>query len=191
MRETINLDAPGAEALGRRFRNIGRLGFWAQVILAIAPLLIGAGAFFMSDSVNPPGARFNVLGMLAIASLLVLVFTTFWFRRYMHIADRIGGMSPRSLRRTVWTGLTASSTGIALSIIVLVFEVTYMLFLFLEAPQGGVPVLQTSVEAASWVSAIHMLSVLALVLTIAAEIIALVLGLILLNHVWRAVGSED
>jgi hypothetical protein len=65
--------------------------------------------------------------------------------------------------------------------VVMKIEVGHLLFYFLSAPQGGVPVFQTAGAApASWVSAVDMLSLMALLLTLAAEIIVLVLGLWLL-----------
>lgn len=171
------------------------MGFWAQVILGVAPIVLGSAAFLVSASVIAPGSRFNLIGLLAIGSLLILLFTTLWFRRYARIGMRLGteagAISPRALLRIVWTGLAASSAGILLSIVVMIFEVGYLLFRFLEAPQGGVPVIQTTGDAA-WISAIDMLGLLALVFTLAAEIIALVLGLLLLSRVWAALwpGAE-
>jgi hypothetical protein len=45
------------------------------------------------------------------------------------------------------------------------------LFYFLSTPQGGVPVVQTTqADTASWVSAVDMLSLLALILTLFAEL---------------------
>lgn len=181
--------APDRMRLGRSFRRIGQAGFWAQILLAIIPVVVGSAAFMVSTSVNAPGSRFGLVGYLAIASFVILLFTTLWFRRYIRIGARLeadgGAMSPKALLRTVWTGLIASSCGILLSIVVTIFEVGYLLFRFLEAPQGGVPVIQTGGDAA-WISAIDVLSLLALVFTMAAEIIVLVLGLLLLSRVWAA-----
>jgi hypothetical protein len=186
-----SIPAAARDDLARAMRRVGRLGFWAQVVLAIVPLAIGGAAFLVSERIAAPGTRFNLLAVLAVASLLILLFTTFWFWRYPRVADRLssGMIDGRRLMRTVWTGLTASAAGIVLSIVVMAFEVGYLLFRFLEMPQGGVPVIQTTGEGASWISAIDMLSLLALVFTIAAEIITLVLGLVLLGRLWALAGG--
>lgn len=187
----MDLDDRSFAALAGAFRRTGRLGFWVQAVLAVLPVILGAAAFLFSDNVSAPGMRINFLGMLAIASLLVLAFTTFWFRRYVWIADRLDNFSAAGLQRTVWVGISASAAGICFSIVVMLAEVIYLLFRFLETPQGGVPVLQTTLDQASWVSAIDMLSLLALVMTIAAEIVALVLGLLLLSRVLVLDGAPE
>ena len=186
----IDKDGAAVSGLSGYFRRMGRIGFLTQCWLAIVPIAIGFVAFLVSDNVLAPGARFSVVGLLAFASLLILFFTTFWFWRYARISQTLGDYSGKDLTRMVWIGLYASSAGILLSIIVALAEVAYLLFRFLEAPQGGVPVLQTSVDEASWVSAIDLLSLLALILTISAEIVALVLGLLILNRILLATSGK-
>jgi hypothetical protein len=60
--------------------------------------------------------------------------------------------------------------------------VGYLLFVLLDAPQGGVPIVQTDLSAGSWISAVDMLSLLALNFTVTAEVVVLGLSLLLL---WR------
>jgi hypothetical protein len=68
--------------------------------------------------------------------------------------------------------------------VVLILEVGQLLFYFLAAPQGGIPAIQTTPAnvgaGASWVSTVDVASLMALLLTLTAEVIALVLGLWLL-----------
>jgi hypothetical protein len=60
-------------------------------------------------------------------------------------------------------------------------ETSRLLFYFLSMPQGGVPVIQTPAAGlAASVSAIDMVSLLTLALTLAAEMLALILSLWLL-----------
>jgi len=50
----------------------------------------------------------------------------------------------------------------------------HLLFYFITAPQGGVQVVQTTNgDSASWVSADDMLSLMALILSLSAEMIVL------------------
>src|SRR5262249_5664238 len=122
---------------------------------------------------------------LAIGSLLVLAFTTFWFYRYTRLAKRITDPerrpSERAFKRAAWTGVVASTAGILFSIVVMLFEATQLFFYFLRAPQAGVPVVQTTAGGpTSWISAADMLSLLALNISLVVEVGVLALSLWLL-----------
>ena len=57
----------------------------------------------------------------------------------------------------------------------------HLLFYFLAAPQGGVPVFQTAdAGPTGWVSAVDMVSLMALSLFVFAELVVLILSLWLL-----------
>jgi hypothetical protein len=92
------------------------------------------------------------------------------------------GWTRARLTRIVWIGLAASSVGILFSTVAMVVEVACLLINFLEAPQAGLPVIQTNLGegAAFWISTIDMVSLMALSLAVAGEIVVLVLGLWLL-----------
>jgi hypothetical protein len=82
---------------------------------------------------------------------------------------------------SVWTGVLASTVGMLFSMLVILIEAANLLFYFLKAPQGGIPVVQTSgTQAVHWVSSVDMVSLMALILTHFAELIVLVFGLWLL-----------
>jgi hypothetical protein len=75
----------------------------------------------------------------------------------------------------------ASSIGLLFSMMVMMIETGHLLFYFLAAPQGGVPVFQTpGAGPASWVSAVDMVSLMALSLFVFAELVVLILSLWLL-----------
>jgi hypothetical protein len=64
---------------------------------------------------------------------------------------------------------------------VMTLEAANLLFYFLKSPQAGMPVIQTSgAEGVHWVSAIDMVSLMALILITFAELIVLVFSLWLL-----------
>lgn len=179
--------------LARTFRRVGRFGFWLQIVIGAIPIVIGV--LVLSRATILPGGRFAVIGYFALFSLLILVFTTLWFLRYArlarHIEQKDGKWTHRRLTRAVAIGLGASSAGILFSTVVMIVEVSYLLIIFLEMPQGGLPVIQTSADHASWVSAIDALSLMALVLMVAAEVIVLVLGLWLLHRVTTATAEHE
>ncbi len=85
------------------------------------------------------------------------------------------------LIRACWTGIFNSIVGFLFSIQVMLIEVSHLLFYFLTTPQAGIQVVQTTAtESASWVSAIDMLSLLALIVSLLAELIVMTFSLWLL-----------
>jgi hypothetical protein len=73
--------------------------------------------------------------------------------------------------------------------LVMLVEVGQLQFRFLSAPRGGLPAIQANPsdgDASRRVSTVHMASLTALILTLAAEVIALVPGLWLLFRITSA-----
>jgi hypothetical protein len=135
-----------------------------------------------------PRDTFGVTEYLAIIGLLILAFTTFWSFYYTRLAKRIADPDRRpsrdSIVRILWVGLWAGCLGIFLSLLALFIEVARLLILFLQAPQGGVPVFQTQPEnRAGWVSAMDAVSLLADLSTLAGELFVLGITLWLLFRV--------
>jgi hypothetical protein len=193
MLEGVNeeLSAEPGRGLGRSFRNIGWLGFWIQIVVAVGPIAVFVVIFGVVRGFSLPGGRVGVLGWFSLLSVLLLLFTTWWSWRYRGIGRRLeeGAEAPdrAKLARTVWTGIAASGVGIALSLVVILAEVIYLLLVFLEAPQGGAPVFQTTDGSGfSWITALDVLSLLALTLTASAEIITLLLALWLIYRISAA-----
>ena len=152
-----------SDSLARAFSRLGWLGFWMQIAIGAIPVVLILYAFVFG-SARPAGTRsgFPLIQYLTIASLLVLAFTTVWFYRYTRLAARLADPARRptefSVQRTVWTGVMASTIGIIFSMLVMFFEVAQLLIYFLRAPQAGIPVVQTTSGAASWVSAADIVS---------------------------------
>jgi hypothetical protein len=153
------LQSPSADGLAKTFSRLGRVGFWVQVVLGSIPIILMIYNFTFARSPTGPRAGLAVVEYLTVASLLLLVFTTVWFWRYRRLgralADPATRPSQDAVVGRVWTGLVASSLGVLLSLGVMLIEVAHLLFYFLSAPQGGVPVIQTTGSGpASGVSAV-------------------------------------
>ena len=170
------------------FYRLGWFGFWTQVVVGAIPTVLMSYLFFFAGSPTGPRAGFRFVEYLTLASLAVLLFTTIWFFRYTRLAKRI--MTPEqrptndSLSRTAWTGIIASTIGVLISIVVMVLEVAHLLFFFLSVPQAGIPIIQAvDGDRANWVSAVDMVSLMALTITLFAEVIILICSLWLLFQV--------
>lgn len=177
------------QRLGQRFRRVGWVGFWLQIVLGAVPVVLGTWFYFLSPNVTMPGGRFPLVSLLATCVLLILLFTTVLFFYYTRVGRRLEEGSSRwtrpRLKGLVRTGLAASGISVLFSSIVMIGEITHMLLTFLEFPQGGVPVIQTTVSDSTWISALDVLSLLALSMSISAEILILGLGLWLLHWLMR------
>jgi hypothetical protein len=188
------LHASKAESLARTFSLLGWSGFWSQLVLGSIPLLLMLYVFLFSGNVISPRAALPLVEYLSLADLLLLLFLIVWFYRYTRIAKSLVDPhtlpSEDTLATRVWIGLAASSLGILFSLLVMLLEVGQLLFYFLAAPQGGIPAIQTTIGgSASWVSAVDLVSLLTLLLTLAAQVITLALGLWLLFRTTRTAGE--
>ena len=186
---------PLSESLGRSFWQVGAITFWTQLFIAILPVAVISGIFASIPNAQSPGSSLNLLGYMSALGFAILLFTTFWAWRHMKRGRRLeeGGerADPPKLVRAVWVGLVASSVGILFSLVVLTAEVVYLLVRFLEAPQAGAMVVQTAEAGATWISALDMLGLMTLALTVGAEIIVLVSGLWLLYRVTSRAARAD
>lgn len=190
-----DVDAPTTASaperrLGQRFRRVGWLGFWLQIVLGAVPVALGTWFYFSSPSISPPGGRFPLVGMLATGVLLILLVTTVLFFYYTRVGRRLEDGTSRwtrpRLKGLVRFGLAASGISVLFSSVVMLGEISHMLVTFLEFPQGGVPVMQTTITDSTWISALDVLSLLALGLSISAEILVLGLGLWLMYWLTHA-----
>lgn len=183
-----------AERIAKAFARLGWIGVCFQLVMMILPLFMLGYVIYGKAT----GTRqlFDLTEYLAIIGLLILAFTTFWSFYYTRIAKKIRDPEQRpsldTLEGKLWVGLWASSLGIAVSLITLFIEATWLLMLFLKAPQGGVPIIRTEVDnRADWVSAIDAVSLLAEVSTLAGEFLLLGLTLWLLFRVTRLAGDYN
>jgi hypothetical protein len=180
-----SLRSSNAFSLSKSFRRLGWSGFWLQIVAGAFPLLLMFYTFVFSQAEGGTRAGLPLVEYLTIGSFLILVFTTYWFYRYTGLARRIeapgGRPSQSALIATVWTGVVASVMGILFSMLVMLLEVGHLLYYFLSAPQAGVPVIQPQgMASASWVSAVDLMSLLSLLITLGAEVAVLAFGLWLL-----------
>ncbi len=176
--------------LGQRFSRVGWLGFWLQIVLGAVPVALGTWFYLLSPNVTMPGGRIPLVSLLAVCVLVILLFTTALFFYYTRVGRRLRAGTSRwtrpRLKGLVRFGLAASGISVLFSAVIMLGEITHMLLTFLEFPQGGVPVIQTTMQDSTWISALDVLSLLALALSVIAEILVLGLGLWLMYWLTRA-----
>ncbi len=188
--QTAPLPSAIPDTIARLFSKLGWIGFWVQVGLVILPLIMLIVVVTSSTPGVPPLKRFDLWEYLGFGSLLVLLFTMFWSYRYTRLAKRMltPGQHPSSssIVQNLWVGILAGNLGAFISLVLLHVSVGRLLFLFMNAPQGGMQVIQTSFDdRAKWVSTIDMLDLMTMVVSLTAEFIVVVLSLWLLYRTLR------
>lgn len=175
-----------ASSLARSFARVGWAGVWLQVVFGSLPVLLMIYYFAFSRLGSEPRTGLAFVEYLTIANLVFLAFTTCWSYRYTRLAKQIADSErcpPQSkVVNVAWTGVVASAVGMLFSLVVLLIETARLLFYFMKAPQGGIPVIQTpgSGGLVHFVSTVDMVSLMALILLLFAELLVLVLSLWLL-----------
>jgi hypothetical protein len=187
----IKLLSSKPQKIAKAFGRLGWIGFWLQVALAALPIFLMIYVLFFCGSASIQLKGISLSEYLSLLGLLVLFFTISWSYRYTRLAKKMADPElcpPKSsVIRTLWIGLTASCLGILFSMLVMVFEVGRLLFVFLSAPQGGVPVMRTETyDPSTWVSAIDMVGLLADLSVLAAELVVLAFTLWLLLRMTMA-----
>jgi hypothetical protein len=178
------------DGLGRSFSRLGWAGFWLQLVFGSLPILVMAYYFAGSGTGTLSRSGLPFVEYLTIANLLLLVFTTLWSFRYTRLGRRLRDPQRRlpesSVLGVVWTGVAASTVGLLVSMLVMLIEAASLLYFFLKAPQGGIPVVQTAAAGqAYFVSTVDMVSLMALMLTLFAQMIVQALSLWLLFRTTR------
>jgi hypothetical protein len=128
------------DSLATAFTSLGWIGFWIQLAIGAIPVFFAIYALIRGRNAGV-GTRGGslLIECLAIAGLIVLVFTTVWSYRYTRLGRQIADPARRpsefAVQRVAWTGVAASAAGILLSMLVMLFEVMQLLLYFLRAPK--------------------------------------------------------
>lgn len=173
------------ERLSKQFSRLGWLGFWLQFALLAVPLLLLAYVLLMSDPGSAQRIGIDLSNYLSYGSLLVMVFTTFWFFRYTRIGKEIANPTWRpdraSVEHALWVGIWASGVGIAFSMILLFSAAGRMLFVLLASPQTGLMISPgLGGDPAQSLSAMDAISLTSLLVILGAELMVLSLSVWLL-----------
>ena len=166
------------ETLSRAFVRLGWISFWLQILLATFPVLLTIYVLVIAKSAENQWLALGVIDTLSILGLFILLFTIFWSYRYTRVGKRIVDPQRRPPRekvmQTLWLGVAASGVAIVFSILLTLIEVSRLMFVFLQAPQGGLPVIQTATyDPSTWVSAIDMVGLLADMFILTAELVVI------------------
>jgi len=189
-----NLSTPWQPAnpdrLAKQFSRLGWIGFWIQFALLAVPIVLLVYVLFVSSPESAQRRGIDLSNYLSFGSLLVMVFTTFWFYRYTRLGKRIADPELRppqsSALRTLWIGLWAGCLGIFFSMLLLLSAVGRMLFVLMANPQTGMQIAQgLGTDPTKSLSAMDAVSLTSLLFLLTAELLVLTFSLWLLFRTTR------
>ena len=159
-----------------------------QLALLFKPVLLLIYVLLLSSPDSTQHRGIDLSNYLSYGSLLVMLFTTFWFFRYTRLGKRIADPELRpsqsAVMKTLWIGLWASCLGILFSMLLLMNALGRLFFVLMTTPQTGIPIASIpGGDPARILSAIDAASLASVFLMISAEFIVLGFTLWLLFRV--------
>jgi hypothetical protein len=178
------------ESLAKQFSRLGWIGFWIQFALLAIPIVLLVYILFVSSPESAQHRGIDLSNYLSNGSLLVMVFTTFWFFRYTRLGKRIADpeLCPpqSSVLRTLWIGLWAGCLGIFFSMLLLMNAIGRLLFVLMANPQTGMQIAPSlGGDPTKSLSAMDAVSLTSLLFLLTAELVVLTFSLWLLFRTTR------
>ena len=165
------------ESLAKHFSRLGWIGFWIQLALLSAELLLVLYVVFLASPESVQNKGIDLSNYLSYGSLLVMAFMTYWFYQYTRLSAKIADPQTRpplsDVLRNIWIGVWGSCLGIVFSMVLQLNAVLRLLFTLLATPQTGLPVAQLGADPSRVLSAIDAVSLTSLSFIVTAELIVL------------------
>lgn len=185
--EAVN---PTPRQIAHSLRWLGWIGFWLQALLGFIPILVVvASVLFRLGKQQTSGLSFG-LG-LAIACLLILLFSIYWCFRYTQLANKLESPQLRvakfQVSQNLKLGLLANLGIIAIAVLIALSQVGRLTFKMLITPQAATMITPnqtaTMVTQGAIITPSNMIAIQAMVNAIAAGLVGVIVALLLLYQV--------
>lgn len=191
--------SPTPQQVARSLRWLGWGGFWLQALLGFIPVLV-----VVTNVLSKPGQQqrsgFSVGLWLAIACLIIMLFSIYWCFRYTRLANQLENPDLRPAKsqviRDLKLGLLANIGMMALAVLIALLRVGGLTFKMLTLPQGATVIapnqIGTTVAApGALITPSNMIAIQAMINAIAAGLVGAVVALLLLYQVGKHRNSYD
>lgn len=173
-------------------RRLGWVGLVLQAFLGFMPLLVVITRIFTSQRTGGFGWGL----WLAMACLIVLLFSIYWCFRYTRLSARLmqpDRRPPKSaVKRALKLGLLSNLAILVLSTLIALWQVSAMTLRLLAVPQGATVIAPNAVvPSAALITPSNMITIYAMISTIAAGLVGLIVALILIYVVGRHRIAQD
>ncbi|UBF30031.1 DUF3611 family protein (plasmid) [Kovacikia minuta CCNUW1] len=200
MFDFLNPEAVGLtpQQIARSFRWLGWIGFWLQAFLGFIPIFVVVANVLSKPAPQAGGFSFG-LGM-AIACLIILIFSIYWCFRYTQLAEKLEIRDLRPAKsqviRDLRIGLLANLGIMAIAVFVALSRVGGLTFKMLTLPQGATVIAPnqiggTTVTPGALVTPSNMIAIQAMVNAIAAGLVGTIVALFLLYLVGQHRNIKD
>ncbi|GAB4369745.1 MAG: DUF3611 family protein [Elainellaceae cyanobacterium] len=185
--EAVN---PTPQQIAHSLRWLGWIGFWLQAFLGFIPLLVVVTRVLFGSGQQPSSGPFGL--WLAIACLIILLFSTYWCFRYTQLASKLESRDLRPAKAQVFRdlklGLVANLGIMAIAVVIALSRVGALTFKMLTLPQGGTvvtpnPVGTTLALPGTLITPSNMIAIQAMINAIAAGLVGVIIALLLLYQV--------
>lgn len=186
------------QQIARSFRWMGWTGFWLQAFLGFIPMLV-----VVTNVIFKPASQrirgFSMGLWLAIACILILVFSIYWCFRYVQLGGRIAERDQRPAKAEVvhalkW-GLVANLSIIGIAVSIAFVRVGQLTYKMLTVPQGATVVapnqVGTTIGPGALVTPSNMIAIQAAVCAIAAGLVGVIVALLLIYQVGQHRNPSD
>lgn len=171
--------------LAHHLRRLGWLGLGLQGLFGLIPILVLIIRVITHYSRSPASVGL----FLAVACLLALLLAMYWCFHYVRLARKLETARLRSAQGTVirvlWTGLIINIVGMVCAVLIAIAKTATLTINMLRLPQGATIITSEAVgNRANQVSLItpsDMITLQAMINTIAAELVGIIIALLLLR----------
>lgn len=189
--------SPTPRQIARSLRWLGWVGFWLQAFLGFIPILVVVTNVLSKPFQQTGGMSFGL--WLAIICLVILCFSIYWCFRYTKLADQLETPNLRPAKaaviRDLKLGVLANLSIMIGAVVIALFRVGNLTFKMLTLPQGSTVIapnqIGTTVAApGALITPSNMIAIQAMICTVAAGLIGVIVALLLLYQVGQHRSSE-
>jgi uncharacterized membrane protein YidH (DUF202 family) len=191
--ETIN---PSPQQIARSLRWLGWGGLWLQALLGFIPILVVLTTVLSRSGQQGVGFSFGV--WLAIVCLVALLFSIYWCFRYTQLANQLERRDLRPAKAQVIQdlklGLAMNVGIITIAVLIAMTRVGALTFQMLRLPQGStviVPNQAGTTVAGALITPSNMIAIQAMINTIAAGLVGVIVALLLLYQIGQPRNVND
>ncbi|MBF2005659.1 MAG: DUF3611 family protein [Chlorogloeopsis fritschii C42_A2020_084] len=174
------------QQIANSMRWLGWAGFWLQALLGFIPLLVVVTSVLFNPRQRQGGFSFGIF--LAIACLVILIFSIYWCFRYTQLANKLVIREIRpaksQVNRDLKLGLLANLSIMAIAVLIALSRVGELSFKMLTLPQGSTVITPnptaTMVTQGATIAPSTIIAIQAMVNAIAAGLVGAIVAIVLL-----------
>lgn len=191
--------SPTPQQVAHSLRWLGWIGFWLQALLGFIPLFVVVANVLFKPRQQQIGG-FSAGLWLAIACLIILLFSIYWCFRYTRLANKLENQNLRPPKtqviRDLKLGLIANIGIMALAVLIALSRVGELTFKMLTLPQGATVIAPNQIGTAvaatgALITPSNMIAIQAMINAIAAGLVGVVVALLLLYQVGQHRNSDS